>query len=165
MGFLTFLPFLLARHGAGVATIGVALSLVFAGGAAGKFVCGFLGARIGVLATVLLTEGLTAAGIVALLPLPLPAAFAVLPLIGVALNGTSSVLYGSVPELVAPHRQERAFGIFYTAGVGAGAISPVLSGAISDAFGLTLLMFALGGLALTTMPLAGFLQSRLRTAS
>ena len=165
MGFLTFLPFVLARHGATVATIGLALSLVFAGGAAGKFVCGFLGARIGVLATVIITEGLTALGILALLPLSLPVALAILPLVGLALNGTSSVLYGSVPELVAPSRQGRAFGIFYTAGVGAGAISPVVSGAISDAYGLGQLMIVLAALAVTTVPLAVALQSRLRPAA
>jgi MFS transporter, FSR family, fosmidomycin resistance protein len=43
MGFLTFLPFLLRAKGAAVPEIGVALTLVFAGGAAGKLVCGFLG--------------------------------------------------------------------------------------------------------------------------
>jgi predicted MFS family arabinose efflux permease len=50
MGFLTFLPFLLRAKGASLAEIGVALTLVFAGGAAGKLVCGFVGARLGVLA-------------------------------------------------------------------------------------------------------------------
>jgi FSR family fosmidomycin resistance protein-like MFS transporter len=71
MGFLTFLPFLLQTKGAGLPEIGVALTLVFAGGAAGKLVCGFLGARLGVLPTVLITEGATAAGILLLLPLPI----------------------------------------------------------------------------------------------
>src|SRR6201997_689132 len=63
MGFLTFLPFLLRAKGAGLPEIGVALTLVFAGGAAGKLVCGFIGARLGVLTTVLIAEGATAAGI------------------------------------------------------------------------------------------------------
>ena len=36
MGFLTFLPFLLTNKGAGLPSIGVALTLLFAGGAAGK---------------------------------------------------------------------------------------------------------------------------------
>src|SRR5205823_10181756 len=97
MAFLTFLPFLLGGKGAGLPTVGLALTLVFAGGAVGKLACAFIGARIGTIATVWLTEGLTAVLIVALLPLPLEAALAVLPLIGVVLNGTSSVLYGSVP--------------------------------------------------------------------
>jgi predicted MFS family arabinose efflux permease len=51
MGFLTFLPFLLQAKGAAIAQIGLGLTLVFAGGAAGKLVCGYLGARLGVLAT------------------------------------------------------------------------------------------------------------------
>src|SRR5206468_6577984 len=58
MGFLTFLPFLLQRKGADLPTIGIALTLIFTGGAAGKLVCGWLGTRLGVVAAVFLTEGL-----------------------------------------------------------------------------------------------------------
>src|SRR3989440_3361883 len=94
-GFLLFLPFVLTAKGASLPTLGLALTLVFTGGAAGKLICAFIGARIGALATVWLTEGLTAVVIVALLPLPLEATLVLLPVIGVALNGTSSVLYGS----------------------------------------------------------------------
>ena len=65
MAFLTFLPFVLTAKGASLPTVGLALTLVFAGGAAGKLVCAFIGARIGTVATVWLTEGLTAALIVA----------------------------------------------------------------------------------------------------
>src|SRR5262249_15658164 len=83
-------------------------------------VCAFVGARIGAIATVWLTEGLTAVGIVALLPLALAPALVLLPFIGIALNGTSSVLYGSVPDLVAPHRRARAFSGFHTGTIGAG---------------------------------------------
>src|ERR1700716_4207098 len=71
MGFLLFLPFVLTAKGASVPMIGLALTAVFVGGAAGKLVCGFVGARIGAIPTVWLTEGLTAALIVALLPLQL----------------------------------------------------------------------------------------------
>ena len=39
MAFLTYLPFLLTHKGASVATVGIALTLVFAGGAAGKLAC------------------------------------------------------------------------------------------------------------------------------
>ena len=78
MAFLTFLPFVLIAKGASLPTVGLALTLVFAGGAAGKLVCAFIGARIGVIATVCLTEGLTTLGILALLPLPLEAAMLLL---------------------------------------------------------------------------------------
>jgi len=47
MGFLTFLPFLLKARGADLPTVGIALMLIFAGGAAGKLVCGYLGSVLG----------------------------------------------------------------------------------------------------------------------
>jgi MFS family permease len=153
-GFLTFLPFLLQAKGASLTVIAVALSLVLAGGAAGKLVCGYLGARLGVLTTVLLTEGLTALGMVALLPLPLAAALVVLPAIGVALNGTSSVLYGTVPELVAPAARTRAFGIFYTGVIGGSAAAPPLMGLVGDAVGVPLTVAAIAAVVLVTLPLA-----------
>ena len=154
MGFLTFLPFLLRAKGAGVPEIGVALTLLFAGGAAGKLVCGFLGARLGVLPTVLLTEGATAARIVALLPLPFGPALALLPIIGVALNGTSSVLYGTVPDVVTVEQRETAFGVFYTGTIGAGALSPALYGLFGDAIGLIPTMLLVAAVVLLTLPLA-----------
>jgi len=163
MGFLTFLPFLLKMKGAELPTLGVALALVFAGGAAGKLVCGFLGARLGVLRTVYLTEGLTAAGILALLPLPLGASLALLPLLGVALNGTSSVLYGTVPELVAADRRETAFGIFYTGTIGGGALSPIPYGWLGDMVGVHPMMAVVAVICLATLPLAIMLRPALAT--
>ena len=154
MGFLTFLPFLLQSKGAGLSEIGLALTMVFAGGAAGKLVCGFLGARLGVLPSILVTEGATAAGIVALLPLPLGAALALLPVIGIALNGTSSVLYGTVPELVPVQERERAFSIFYTGAIGAGALAPVLYGLLGDAVDLSAALGLIAAIVLLTLPMA-----------
>ena len=161
MGFLTFLPFLLRMKGAPLPLIGTALTLVFAGGAAGKLVCGWLGERLGVIPAVFLTEGMTAAGILLLLPLPLYAALAVLPMIGVALNGTSSVLYGTVPELVPAERRQRAFSLFYTGAIGAGAVSPMLYGLMSDAAGVPRMMSLIAGIVLLTLPLAWSLRPAL----
>jgi MFS family permease len=162
MALLTFLPFVLAAKGASLANVGFALTLVFAGGAVGKLVCAFIGARIGIFATILLTEGLTALGIVALLPLPLEAAMALLPLVGIALNGTSSVLYGSVPLFVTPERRSRAFGIFYTATIGSGASSPVLFGVIGDFIGVPATVICIAAVSLATLPLAMVLRPALR---
>ncbi|MBV9862634.1 MAG: MFS transporter [Alphaproteobacteria bacterium] len=165
MGFLTFLPFLLKLKGADLPMIGVALTLIFAGGATGKLACGWLGARLGVVGATFATEGLTAAGILVLLPLPLIPALAVLPLIGVALNGTSSVLYGTVPELVPAHRRQRAFSIFYTGGVGAGALAPVLYGLASDLANVESMMVLVAAVVLATLPLAWRLGAYLQPAS
>jgi MFS transporter, FSR family, fosmidomycin resistance protein len=158
MGFLLFLPFVLTQKGASVQTVGLALTLVFAGGAAGKLACTFIGARIGAIGTVWLTEGLTAVGIVALIPLPLDAALLLLPLIGIALNGTSSVLYGSVPDLVAPKSRARALSIFYTGTIGSGAIAPTLYGLAGDAFGVRQALALVAALVLFTLPLAALLR-------
>ena len=154
MGFLTFLPFILTAKGANLPTIGLALTLVFAGGAVGKLVCAFIGARIGMIGTVFLTEIMTLILIFALLPLPLEAAMVLLPILGIALNGTSSVLYGSVPDLVPAEKRTRAFGIFYTGTIGAGAVAPIVYGLISDRIGLTGGVIVVASLVALTLPLA-----------
>ncbi|MBN9091698.1 MFS transporter [Pandoraea pnomenusa] len=161
MGLLTFLPFLLAAKGISPGLLGTALALVFVGGAAGKFVCGWLGARMGVVRTVLFTEGGTAVSIVALIYLPLPLAMVLLPMLGMMLNGTSSVLYGTVPELTAPEGAERAFAIFYTGTIASGAISPVLYGFLGDGIGVQAATYATALTALAIVPLALALRPHL----
>lgn len=161
MGFLTFLPFLLKEQGVSLSTIGQALALVFVGGAAGKFACGWLGARFGVLATVLLTEAGTAAAILSVLVLPLVPTLLLLPILGVMLNGTSSVLYGTVPELAPADRAERAFAIFYTGTIGAGATAPILFGLLGDAVGPHGAIMATAITAAVILPLAIALGPRL----
>jgi MFS transporter, FSR family, fosmidomycin resistance protein len=163
MGFLTFLPFLLQAKGADLPTVGLALTLVFVGGAAGKFACGWLGARVGILWTVLATEAGTAAAILGVLGLSLLPALVILPLLGIMLNGTSSVLYGTVPELAPAGRTERAFALFYTGSIGSGAVAPVLYGWLGDSVGLAWATAATAASALMTVPLAISLAARLRS--
>ena len=164
MGLLTFLPFLLKEKGASLPMVGLALALVFLGGAAGKFTCGWLGARVGVLGTVLVTEGGTAACILAAVLLPLTPLLILLPLLGVMLNGTSSVLYGTVPELAAPDRTEHAFALFYTGTIGSGAVSPVLYGFLGDWVGADWAIVATAAVALAIFPLAFVLHGHLKRA-
>jgi MFS transporter, FSR family, fosmidomycin resistance protein len=154
MGFMTFLPFILAAKGASLSITGLALTLTFAGGACGKLAFGFLGSRLGTERTIILTKLATALLILAVLALPVTAILILLPLIGTMLNGTSSVIYGSVPDFVAEEERAHAFGIFYTATIGAGALSPVAFGFISDAIGLYGMMGCLTCTALVTLPLA-----------
>src|SRR5262249_15984080 len=161
MAFFLFLPFVLTAKGASIPVIGFALTLVFAGGAAGKLVCAFIGARIGAIATVWLTEGLTAVGIAALLPLGLEAALLLLPVIGVALNGTSSVLYGSVPDLAGPGRRARAFSVFYTGTIGSGALAPALYGVLGDALGVPTVLIVVAAIVLLALPLSLVLKPAL----
>ena len=154
LGFVTFLPFLLIDKGLAVEWVGLALMLVFAGGAAGKLLCGLVAERFGMIRTVVLTEALTGGGILLLLFLPLTPSLVFLPLLGVALNGTSSVLYGSVADFVSADRHARAFGLFYTLGVGAAAVAPSVLGVLSDLTGVATTIGVVGVAALTTIPLA-----------
>jgi len=162
-GFLIFLPFLLQTKGADLPTIGLALSLLFAGGAAGKLVMGWLGARLGVVLSVVATEGATTVLILSILPLSLTPALILLPLVGVMLNGTSSVLYGTIPEFVTAERRTHAFAVFYTGGSIAGASSPFLFGLLGDFIGLQPALAGVGSLALLTVPLVWALRPAFRT--
>ncbi len=161
VGLLTFVPFLLKAKGVSPSVIGTALALVFIGGAAGKFACGWLGARMGVIGTVLTTEGGTAACIVALMSCPLPLTFLLLPVLGMMLNGTSSVLYGTVPELTSGAHTERAFALFYTGTIASGALSPLAYGFLGDRVGINGATYATALTALAVFPLAIALRSRL----
>jgi len=156
--FLTFLPFLLIERGAEVSTVGLALALTFIGGATGKFLCGVLAERFGIIRTTVITEAMTAAGILVVLLLPLWPTLMVLPLVGAALNGTSSVLYGTVADFVAPERRSRGFGLFYTLGSGGSAISPAVFGVLSDGFGVLTTLAVLSGFVALTIPLAILLR-------
>jgi MFS family permease len=163
--FLTFLPFLLIAKGAGVEVAGLALALTLAGGAAGKLACGFLAERFGIVRTVVATEVVTGGGILLLLALPPLAALVALPAIGAALNGTSSVLYGSVGDFVERDREARAFGLFYTVGSVATATAPLLFGWLSDMAGVAAAVAVIGLGVLLTLPLCPLLARRLAAAA
>jgi MFS family permease len=162
-GFLIFLPFLLRDKGADIPTIGLGLSLLFAGGAAGKLVMGWVGEKLGVVPSVILTEVATTVLILLLLPLSLPLALVLLPAVGLMLNGTSSVLYGTVPEFVSPEKRTHAFAIFYTGGSVAGATGPLISGFVGDAVGLPIALSAVACIALTTVPMVWALRPAFRS--
>ena len=153
-GLLTFLPFLLIGKGATSASIGLGLALVFIGGAAGKLVCGLLAERIGILRTIVVTELATAVTILAVVNSPLGWAMALLMPLGVALNGTSSVLYGTVAEFVREDRQGRSFGLFYTIGSAAGATAPFAFGLVSDLTSVPAALMLVAGFAVATIPIA-----------
>jgi MFS transporter, FSR family, fosmidomycin resistance protein len=164
-GFLVFLPFLMIGKGASVTTAGLALTLVFVGGAAGKLVCAYLGRWVGVIATISLTKVVTAAGMMAILFLPIEAALALLPPFGAFLNGASSVTYGSVPDFVTPEGRTRAFSLFYTGTLGSGAVAPTLSGLAGDLLGIPAAVGIIAAVTLLSLPLAFLLRPALARAA
>ena len=95
---------------------------------------------------------------------PLTPCLFLLPLLGVMLNGTSSVLYGTVPDLTPPHRTERAFALFYTGTIGSGAVAPIIYGVLGDAIGTVGATISTAVTALLILPLAIALAPHLLNA-
>lgn len=157
-GILVLLPFLLIEKGAAVESVGLGLTLVFAGGACGKFVCGLIAERFGIVRTVIATELFTAAGIGLLIVLPLQWTYVVLPLFGIALNGTSSVLYGTVADLVTPQRRARVFALFYTLVTGSSGVAAIIFGAVGDYAGIPTACAIMAGTVLLALPLCPWLR-------
>jgi MFS family permease len=151
-GFLTFVAFLMLAKGVPDGWALQAIPALLIGGMAGKLACGYLAERIGVIRTVIITEVATAVGIILVVMLPNIAAFALLPLLGIALNGTSSVLYGTIGDLVESDRQSRAFGLFYTLISVCGIAAPLAYGALGEWIGIETALVITGCLALLTLP-------------
>src|SRR5262249_45212694 len=137
----------------GVGGVGLAFSLVFVGGATGKFVCGVIAERVGVIRTVVLTEAATTLLILVVVGAPLPLALIALPLLRIALNGTSSVLYATVADLVSSERRSRAYGLYYTASIASSALSPPIWGFVGDVTGVPLTLSMVAIVVLATIPL------------
>lgn len=163
MGYLLFLPFLIHGRGGTSATVGVGLALLFIGGALGKAICGRLGQYLGVAGTVLATEAATAILMTATLFMPLMPILVILPLLGVFLNGTSSVLYGTVPELAPGGNTGRAFAIFYTSVIGSGGLAPIVYGVIADHSNQTVGILAAAATAALIIPLVLALRPFLKS--
>ena len=136
-GFLVFVAFLMIEKNipAGLAAFAVVATL--AGGVIGKYACGHLSAHMGVVRSLFLVEVFTAAGIVGVILLPPVAAFCLLPLVGIVLQGSSTITYGSVRQFVDEARQSRGFALIYSMASGASVAAPVGFGIISDIYSVS----------------------------
>jgi MFS family permease len=152
-GFLTFVAFLLIAKGLPEGWAALAVPLILVGGMAGKLACGLLAERFGIVRSIAITELATGIGILATLALPGIAAFVLLPLIGVVLQGTSSVLYATIGDLVDKERLPRAFGLFYTLGSLCGIAAPLGYGLLGDMAGVENAIATIGIAVLLTLPL------------
>lgn len=162
--FLTFVAFLLIAKGLPVGWAAAAVPLILVGGMAGKLACGLLAERLGIARMIVATEIATSFGILAVLALPAAVALLALPLLGVVLQGTSSVLYATIGEYVEPEKLSRGFGLFYTVGSICGIAAPLGFGLLGDYLGVHAAIGALAATILLTLPLVALLRPAPRNA-
>ena len=141
---LTFLPFLMRDKGMSTEQIFGMLFLLLGGGAVGKFICGWLDERYGSVRLIWGTKGLTAILLFATLPAPTVAMAPLMVILGIGLNGTSSVLYASVAKFVPPVLRGRFYGFFYTTSEVGGSIAPFLYGLVGDLLNIRWTIAVLG---------------------
>ncbi len=163
-GFLVFVTFLLLQKQAPAGLAGLGVVLTLAGGMVGKLGCGLLAARIGVVRALVLVELLSAAGIVAVLFAPVALALCLLPVVGVVLQGSSTITYGTVGDLVDERRHSRGFALIYTIVSGAAVVGPIAFGLVSDGLGLGAAMLAMAVVVVLPIPLCLLLRGALRPA-
>jgi MFS family permease len=163
-GFLTFIAFLLITKGIPEGWAALAVPLILVGGMAGKLACGFIAERLGIVRTIVITEIATAVGILSTLALPGIGVMLLLPLLGIALQGTSSVLYATIGDLVEQDRLPRVFGLFYTLGSLCGIAAPLGYGLLGDVSGVQTAIGTIGIAVLFTVPLAALLRPALGAA-
>jgi len=130
--FLTFIAFVLVEKGASAshAAGGVVLTLI--GGTAGKFAGGLLAARVGDRHSFFIVQCMTILGLIGVLFLPLQAVFIILPLVGVFVQGSSTVCYGAVADYANEGKTSRAYAIIYTLSSAASVAGPFFLGVLAD---------------------------------
>ena len=148
---LTFLPFLFARQGLSAAAVSALFSLIFAAGAAGKFLCGWLGDHWGARAVIVSTELVTALTLISFVVAPVWAVIPLALLFGFALNGTSSALVAGVAQFVPSHRRARGYGMYFTITLVAAALAPLAYGVFADRAGLIPVFIVMGGMTAGTL--------------
>ncbi len=149
---LVFFPFVFMERGMGESEVGVALFLLFAGGAAGKYICGWLDDRTGTLSLIWATKGMTTVLLVSTIFVPSFVLWPLALILGVGLNGTSSVLYATVAKFIPADKRARYYGLFYTTNEIGTVGAPLGYGLVADIIGLNRSVLTMGILTATILP-------------
>lgn len=161
--FLTFIAFLLLEKGSSEALASMAVVLALSGGMVGKFASGFLAVRYGDRGAFRILQILTVSGLLVLGLLPVLPVLLLLPLVGMAVQGSSTVTYGAISDFVHRDRQSRGFALIYAISGLSAVVGPLVFGSLADRFGvdvslallalLTSLTFASGKVLQKSVPL------------
>ncbi len=155
---ITFIPFVLKSIDLDTENVLFLLTALLIGGAIGKILCGWLNERYSFISIVLFTKGTTAliffmfmfAEKLPLIPLML--------VLGLGLNGTSSILYGQVGKTVPIDSRSSSYAYLYTLGEIGSATFPFLIGVLSDIYSITLTNSIFGVCALIVIGISFFIK-------
>ena len=157
-GFLVFITFVMIEKQVSTGLVAFAVPATLCGGILGKYMGGLLATRIGVIRSIVLFEILTAIGVLLVIYTERNISFFILPLVGVFLQGSSSITYGTVSNLVHTEQHSRGFSIIYTISSSASFIGPAIFGLIIDLLGFKAMMTIMASMVLITLPLSYLLK-------
>lgn len=164
-GVLTFAAFLMLAKDVPLATATFAATAILIGGMFGKVVCGFLADRIGARLAFILIQILTGIGIVAAALAPGYHAYLLLPFLGVVLQGSTSITYSMVNDLVHESRASRGFALVYGGAGFSSVVGPLACGLLGDVFGIETAILVMAVVAVLAIPPCLFLRVNRKTAS
>ena len=162
---LTFVPFILKDRGMEITEIFIMFILLMAGGAFGKYICGWFSERHGLISIVWVTKASAAVFLVATIYAPMLTMAPLMVLLGIGLNGTSSSLYATVAVFAPQARRSRMYGYFYTTNEIGAFAAPLAFGELADIFNLRVSMRLLGLFTATILPISLLLRGYLRPTS
>jgi MFS family permease len=161
---LTFAAFLMLAKDVPLATATFAATAILIGGMFGKAICGFLADRIGPRKSFALIQFLTGLGITATVLTPGYYAYLLMPFLGVVLQGSTSITYSMVNDLVHESRTTRGFALVYGAAGFSSVVGPLGCGLMGDAFGVETAMSVMAAASLLAIPPVFYLRLK-RTAA
>ncbi|MBN19158.1 MAG: hypothetical protein CL758_06795 [Chloroflexi bacterium] len=151
---LTFIPFLLISQGMDLKNTTSIFIIIYMGGALGKVFSGKLSDYFPPINVIVITKILTSFSLLAILFIDYKIAIFLVFFLGIGLNGTSSVFYGSVARVTDIKQRGKYFGIYYTATEGMGSISPLIFGIISDIFNIQVTIYLIFVICLSVIPIS-----------
>lgn len=144
----TFVAFLMLEKGYELYVAAMAAPVLLIGGIFGKAACGFLADRIGPRPAFALVQVLTAAGLAGYVIAPGITGWMLLPVTGVFLQGSTSITYSMVNDLVHPARTSRGFALIYGLGSFGSVAGPAGAGLLGDVASIDVAMYAMAGASL-----------------
>ena len=151
---LTFIPFIFIAKGMTTLRTTLIFTILYSGGAIGKFSSGWLSDRYNAFSIIFATKIVVSILLPIILITNIPIGTVLVFILGIGLNGTSSVLYGIVAKITNPETRGKAYGIYYTSTEVGVAIAPILFGFIADSYSLNSSMIGISIISLLVIILS-----------